>query len=73
MRGQEGVGVFDGNGNCLHMAPPPDRVPALMGDQLNSMRDAKERLRINLSKFFEEMMGTCITANPHDLLTFKTI
>ena len=25
---QEGVGVFDGNGNCLHMAPPPDRVPA---------------------------------------------
>ena len=29
---QEGVGVFDGNGNCLHMAPPPDRVPELMGD-----------------------------------------
>ena len=49
MRGQEGVGVFDGNGNCLHMAPPPDRVPALMGDQLNSMRDAKEKLNMSVS------------------------
>ena len=29
---QEGVGVFDGNGNCLHMAPPAERVPLLMGD-----------------------------------------
>ena len=29
---QEGVGVFDGNGNCLHMAPPAERVPQLMGD-----------------------------------------
>lgn len=29
---QEGVGVFDGRGNCLHMAPPPARVPELMGD-----------------------------------------
>ena len=28
----DGVGVFDGNGNCLHMAPPADRVPQLMGD-----------------------------------------
>jgi Fic family protein len=27
----DGVGVFDGNGNCLHMAPPPERVPELMG------------------------------------------
>ena len=32
---QEGVGVFDGNGNCLHMAPPPARVPELMGDLFN--------------------------------------
>ena len=32
---QEGVGVFDGNGNCLHMAPPADRVPQLMGDLSN--------------------------------------
>lgn len=29
---QEGVGVFDGNGNCLHMASPPARVSELMGD-----------------------------------------
>ncbi len=29
---EEGVGVFDGNGNCLHMAPPPARVPELMGN-----------------------------------------
>lgn len=50
MRGQEGVGVFDGNGNCLHMAPPPDRVPALMGDQFNSMRDAKERLNMSVTE-----------------------
>ena len=28
----EGVGVFDGNGNCLHMAPPAERVPQLMGE-----------------------------------------
>ena len=28
----DGVGVFDGNGNCLHMAPPAERVPMLMGD-----------------------------------------
>ena len=28
----EGVGVFDGNGNCLHMAPPAEHVPMLMGD-----------------------------------------
>lgn len=27
----EGVGVFDGD-KCLHMAPPPQRVPELMGD-----------------------------------------
>ena len=29
---QEGVGVFDGNGNCRHMAPPPARVPELMAE-----------------------------------------
>lgn len=27
----EGVGVFDGD-KCIHMAPPPQRVPELMGD-----------------------------------------
>ncbi len=35
---QEGVGVFDGNGNCLHMAPPHDRVPELMGDLFHWVR-----------------------------------
>ena len=38
---QEGVGVFDGNGNCLHMAPPPDRVPALMGDLFQWVKTSK--------------------------------
>ncbi len=35
---QEGVGVFDGNGNCLHMAPPADRVPQLMSDLFHWVR-----------------------------------
>ena len=35
---QEGVGVFDGQGNCLHMAPPPARVPELMGDLFRWVR-----------------------------------
>ena len=34
---QDGVGVFDGNGNCLHMAPPAARVPELMGDLFFTM------------------------------------
>lgn len=38
---QEGVGVFDGNGNCLHMAPPPDRVPELMGDLFHWVKICK--------------------------------
>ena len=36
---QEGVGVFDGNGNCLHMAPPPVRVQELMGDLHDKLHD----------------------------------
>ena len=39
---QEGVGVFDGNGNCLHMAPPADRVPQLMGDLFHWVKTTKE-------------------------------
>lgn len=27
-----GVGIFDGEGNCIHVAPPADRVPFLMRD-----------------------------------------
>lgn len=37
----EGVGVFDGNGNCLHMAPPPERVPELMGDLFQWVKTCK--------------------------------
>ena len=38
---QEGVGVFDGNGNCLHMAPPAERVPQLMGDLFQWVKTCK--------------------------------
>ena len=38
---QEGVGVFDGNGNCLHMAPPAERVPQLMGDLIQWVKTCK--------------------------------
>ena len=38
---QEGVGVFDGNGNCLHMAPPPARVPEQMGDLFQWVKNCK--------------------------------
>ena len=38
---QEGVGVFDGNGNCLHMAPPPHQVPHLMGDLFQWVKTCK--------------------------------
>ena len=40
---QEGVGVFDGNGNCLHMAPPAERVPELMGDLFKWVKTTKEK------------------------------
>ena len=36
-----GVGVFDGNGNCLHMAPPADRVPALIADLFEWVKKTK--------------------------------
>ena len=38
---QEGVGVFDGNGNCLHMAPPPSQVPHLMDDLFQWVKTCK--------------------------------
>ena len=38
---QEGVGVFDGDGNCQHMAPSPDRVPELMGDLFHWVKTCK--------------------------------
>ena len=38
---QEGVGVFDGNSNCLHMAPPPSQVPSLMGALSQWLKNCK--------------------------------
>ena len=38
---QEGVGVFDGNGNCVHMAPPPEQVPRLMGELFQWVKTTK--------------------------------
>ncbi|MCI6862353.1 MAG: Fic family protein [Prevotella sp.] len=37
----EGVGVFDGNGNCIHMAPPPSQIPRLMGDLFKWVKKCK--------------------------------
>jgi Fic family protein len=38
---QDGVGVFDGNGNCLHMAPSAARVPELMDDLFQWVKTCK--------------------------------
>lgn len=38
---QDGVGVFDGNGNCLHMAPPAARVPELMDNLFQWVKTSK--------------------------------
>lgn len=37
---REGGGVFDGNGRCIHMAPPAERVPLLMADLFEWARTA---------------------------------
>ena len=50
----EGVGVFDGNGNCLHMAPPADRVPQLMGDLFQWVKTTKEHPLIHSCVFHYE-------------------
>ena len=51
---QDGVGVFDGNGNCLHMAPPADRVPQLMGDLFQWVKTTKEHPLIHSCVFHYE-------------------
>ena len=51
---QEGVGVFDGNGNCLHMVPPADRVPQLMGDLFQWVKTTKEHPLIHSCVFHYE-------------------
>ena len=50
----DGVGVFDGNGNCLHMAPPADRVPQLMGDLFHWVKTTKEHPLIHSCVFHYE-------------------
>ena len=54
---QEGVGVFDGNGNCLHMAPPPDRVPELMGDLFHWVKTCKTHPLVYSCVFHYETHG----------------
>ena len=38
---QDGVGVFDSHGNCLHMAPPAHRVPELINDLFQWVKTTK--------------------------------
>ena len=45
---------FDGNGNCLHMAPPADRVPQLMGDLFHWVKTTKEHPLIHSCVFHYE-------------------
>ena len=51
---QEDVGVFDGNGNCLHMAPPSLRVAELMGDLFEWVKKSKAHPLIRSCVFHYE-------------------
>jgi Fic family protein len=59
---QEGVGVFDGNGNCLHMAPPAERVPQLMGDLFEWVNYSviQKSDQVGDSTLFVEFMLRCL-------------
>lgn len=48
-----GVGVFDGE-RCVHMAPPPMRVPALMGELFDWLKHAQDHLLIRSCVFHFE-------------------
>ena len=37
-------GVFDENGNCIHVCPPPEQVNILMTDLFNWMKENKEEV-----------------------------
>ena len=37
-------GVFDENGNCIHVCPPPEQVNTLMNDLFNWMKENKEKV-----------------------------
>lgn len=48
-----GVGVFDGT-RCVHMAPPPMRVPALMGDLFDWLKRSQDHLLVRSCVFHFE-------------------
>ena len=48
-----GVGVFSEHG-CVHLAPPPDRVPLLMQDLFEWLRHSKDHLLIRSCVFHYE-------------------
>ncbi|WP_287125425.1 Fic family protein [Desulfobacter sp.] len=50
---QGGVGVFAGD-QCIHMAPPADRVPALMSDLFHWLQKAEDHLLIRSCVFHYE-------------------
>jgi Fic family protein len=50
---QSGAGVFAGD-QCIHMAPPADRVPALMNDLFNWLKNAEDHLLIRSCVFHYE-------------------
>lgn len=48
-----GVGVFDGQ-RCVHLAPPPMRVPVLIGDLFDWLKHSKDHLLIRSCVFHFE-------------------
>lgn len=48
-----GVGVFEGE-RCVHMAPPPLRVPALMGELFDWLKHAQDHLLVRSCVFHFE-------------------
>ena len=48
-----GVGVVEGE-KCIHLAPPPQRVPQLMGDLFNWLKNADDHLLIRSCVFHFE-------------------
>lgn len=46
-------GVFSGS-KCIHLAPPPNRVPALMDDLFNWLKNSKDHLLVRSCVFHYE-------------------
>ena len=51
---RSGVGVFAG-GRCIHMAPPAERVPFLMGDLFKWLQNSDDHLLIRSCVFHYEL------------------